>query len=215
MFSAHPEPAHREDPSYRRFLRCVRRFGHHRGAKDKGPLSAVALARDPASTLGQRTSATTTARPSKWFATCRQRVVRPPTINSNRPKPRDHLSRSSTSRNAFNSRPERVVQIAASKPNDAGCRVDFAARNSIPQITKTQDQNAAQFDLQQAFASYIAPLGSGLRFDVGKFVTHMGYELIEGYDGYNDNYSRSILFGYAFVRPHRPEGDLRFQQGAE
>ena len=97
---------------------------------------------------------------------------------------------------------ELVVQIAASKPNDAGFRVDLAAGNSIPQITKTQDQNAAQFDLQQAFASYIAPLGSGLRFDVWKFVTHMGYELIEGYDGYNDNYSRSILFGYAIPFTH-------------
>ncbi|HMI58517.1 MAG TPA: porin [Gemmatimonadaceae bacterium] len=97
---------------------------------------------------------------------------------------------------------ELVVQIAASKPNDAGFRVDFATGNSIPQITKTQDQNANQFDLQQAFASYIAPIGSGLRFDVGKFVTHMGYELIEGYDGYNDNYSRSILFGYAIPFTH-------------
>jgi hypothetical protein len=97
---------------------------------------------------------------------------------------------------------ELVVQIAASKPNDAGFRVDFAAGNSIPQITKTQDQTAAQFDLQQAFASYIAPLGSGLRFDVGKYVTHMGYEVIEGYDGYNDNYSRSILFGYAIPFTH-------------
>ena len=95
-----------------------------------------------------------------------------------------------------------VVQIAASKPNDAGFRVDFDAGNSIPQVTKTQDQTAAQFDLKQAFASYIAPLGSGLRFDVGKFVTHLGYEVIEGYDGYNDNYSRSILFGYAIPFTH-------------
>ena len=95
-----------------------------------------------------------------------------------------------------------VVQIAASKPNDAGFRVDFDAGNSIPQITKTQDQTAAQFDLKQAFASYIAPLGSGLRVDVGKFVTHLGYEVIEGYDGYNDNYSRSILFGYAIPFTH-------------
>ena len=97
---------------------------------------------------------------------------------------------------------ELVVQVAASKPNDAGFRVDFAAGNSIPQISKTQDQTAAQFDLQQAFASYIAPLGSGLRFDVGKYVTHLGYEVIEGYDGYDDNYSRSILFGYAIPFTH-------------
>src|SRR6266404_5587626 len=97
---------------------------------------------------------------------------------------------------------ELVVQIAASKPNDAGFRVDFDAGNSIPQITKTQDQTAAQFDLKQAFASYIAPVGSGLRFDVGKYITHLGYEVIEGYDGYGDNYSRSILFGYAIPFTH-------------
>jgi hypothetical protein len=97
---------------------------------------------------------------------------------------------------------ELVVQIAPSKPNDAGFRVDLAGGNSIPQVSKAQDQTVAQFDLQQVFASYIAPLGSGLRFDVGKYVTHMGYELIEGYDGYNDNYSRSILFGYAIPFTH-------------
>ena len=68
---------------------------------------------------------------------------------------------------------ELVVQIAASKPNDAGFRVDLAGGNSVPQVSKAQDQTVAQFDLQQVFASYIAPLGSGLRFDVGKYVTHM------------------------------------------
>jgi hypothetical protein len=97
---------------------------------------------------------------------------------------------------------ELVVQIAPAKPNDAGFRIDFAAGNSIPQVTKSQDQSVAQFDLQQLFVSYIAPVGSGLRFDMGKYVTHMGYELIEGYDGYNDNYSRSILFGYAIPFTH-------------
>jgi len=97
---------------------------------------------------------------------------------------------------------ELVVQVAPSKPNDAGFRVDFAAGNSIPQITRTQDQSAAQVDLQQAFVSYIAPIGSGLRFDAGKYVTHLGYEVIEGYDNYGDNYSRSILFGYAIPFTH-------------
>jgi hypothetical protein len=97
---------------------------------------------------------------------------------------------------------ELVLQIAATKPNDAGFRVDVAAGNSIPQVSKAQDQAVSAFDLQQAFASYIAPIGSGLRFDVGKYVTHTGYEVIEGYDGYNDNYSRSILFGYAIPFTH-------------
>src|SRR5207253_10542766 len=58
------------------------------------------------------------------------------------------------------------------------------------------------FDLRQASASYIAHIASGLRFDVGKYLTHLGYEVIEGYDGYNDNYSRSILFGYAIPFTH-------------
>lgn len=97
---------------------------------------------------------------------------------------------------------EVVLQINPKKSNDAGFRVDIAAGNSVPQISKVQDQSVRKFDLQQVFASYIAPLGSGVRFDVGKYVTHLGYEVIDGYDGYNDNYSRSILFGYAIPFTH-------------
>ena len=97
---------------------------------------------------------------------------------------------------------EVVLQMAAAKPNDAGFRVDVVTGKSIPRISKAQDRYNTQFDVQQAFASYIAPFGSGLRFDVGKYVTHLGYELIEGYDGYNDNYSRSILFGFAIPFTH-------------
>src|SRR3954465_15123381 len=97
---------------------------------------------------------------------------------------------------------ELVGQIAPSKPNDAGFRIALAGGNSVPQVAKAQDQSVAQFDLQQVFASYIAPLGNGIRFDVGKYVTHLGYEVIEGYDGYNDNYSRSTLFGYAIPFTH-------------
>jgi hypothetical protein len=107
------------------------------------------------------------------------------------------------SHNSFNlDVAELVLQMAPSKPNDAGFRVDFVAGNSIPQIAKSQDQTVTQFDLQQAFVSYIAPVGRGLRFDAGKYVTHLGYEVIEGYDGYDDNYSRSILFGYAIPFTH-------------
>ncbi len=97
---------------------------------------------------------------------------------------------------------ELVVQLAPTKPKDGGFRVDLAFGNSVPQISKAQDQTVAQLDVQQLFVSYIAPIGSGLRFDVGKHITHMGYEVIEGYDGYNDNYSRSILFGYSIPFTH-------------
>lgn len=97
---------------------------------------------------------------------------------------------------------ELVVQIAATKPGEAGFRVDFIGGNTIPQISKAQDEAARRFELQQVVASYIVPLGNGLRFDVGKYVTHLGYEVIDGYDGYNDNYSRSLLFGYAIPFTH-------------
>ena len=97
---------------------------------------------------------------------------------------------------------ELVVQKAVGKVGDAGFRIDLTA-GTFSGLTQSAGLRIGDnADLQQAFVSYIAPLGSGLRFDAGKFVTHMGYELIEGYDGYNDNYSRSLLFNYAIPLAH-------------
>lgn len=53
---------------------------------------------------------------------------------------------------------------------------------------------------QQAYISYLAPVGSGLSFDVGKFVTQHGAEVIEAKD--NWNYSRSLLFAWAIPYYH-------------
>jgi len=98
---------------------------------------------------------------------------------------------------------ELVVQRSVSSPGDAGFRVDLTFGSLIPKVTAAaglfRDENgvAGDFDLQQAYFSYIAPAGRGLRIDAGKFGTHFGYEVIEGYDGYNDNHSHSFLFGYA------------------
>jgi hypothetical protein len=97
---------------------------------------------------------------------------------------------------------ELVVQKAVGKAGDAGFRIDLTA-GTFSGLTQSAGLRIGDnADLQQAFVSYIAPLGSGLRIDAGKFVTHMGYELIEGYDGYNDNYSRSLLFNYAIPLAH-------------
>lgn len=49
--------------------------------------------------------------------------------------------------------------------------------------------------LKEAYLSYLAPVGSGLTLDVGKFVTPMGAEVIETQD--NWNYTRGLLFTYA------------------
>lgn len=104
---------------------------------------------------------------------------------------------------------ELVIQKAVAKPGDAGFRVDATAGGSLPRVTASSGLfrdpatgKAEDFDLQQAFVSWIAPVGNGLRLDAGKFVTPHGYELIEGYDGYNDNATRGFLFGYAVPFTH-------------
>lgn len=97
---------------------------------------------------------------------------------------------------------ELVVQKAVAKAGDAGFRIDLVAGTFAGLEQSAGLRIGDNADLQQAFVSYIAPLGSGLRFDAGKFVTHMGSEVIEGYDGYNDNYSRSLLFNYAIPLTH-------------
>lgn len=103
---------------------------------------------------------------------------------------------------------ELVVQKPAAAAREAGFRVDFTMGSSIPRVSAAsglfRDTSgiAGDFDLQQAFASYVAPAGSGLRLDAGKFVTHFGYEVIQGYDGWNDNATRSLLFGFAIPFTH-------------
>jgi hypothetical protein len=103
---------------------------------------------------------------------------------------------------------EVVLQKAVAKPGDAGFRVDAVAGGSIPRVSaaaglfRDASGKAQDFDLQQAFLSTIAPVGSGLRFDIGKFVSPLGYEVIDGYDGYNDNATRSFQFGYAIPFTH-------------
>ena len=98
---------------------------------------------------------------------------------------------------------EIVLQKAVGKPGDAGFRIDFEAGSSIPRVSSSYGLLQGQdVDLQQAFVSWIAPVGSGLRLDLGKFMTHLGYEVIEGYDGWNDNATRGFLFGLTLPYAH-------------
>jgi hypothetical protein len=95
-----------------------------------------------------------------------------------------------------------VLQHDAEKAGDAGFRFDLIT-GALPQYTASSGLFGGQnIDVLQAYATYIVPVGDGLTVDAGKFLTHMGYELIEGYDGWNDNMSRSFLFGYAIPFAH-------------
>jgi len=104
---------------------------------------------------------------------------------------------------------ELVVQHPAARPREAGFRVDLSLGGSVPRVTASvglfRDSlggPAEDIDLHQVFASYVVPVGSGLRVDAGKFITHHGAEVIEGYDAWNDNATRSLLFGYAIPFTH-------------
>ena len=80
--------------------------------------------------------------------------------------------------------------------------VDFGTANDvvqgIPPYGTTPYSTLA--NIQQAFLTGVIRLGNGLTADVGKFVTHMGYEVIESKD--NWNYSRSLLFAWAVPYYH-------------
>lgn len=57
-----------------------------------------------------------------------------------------------------------------------------------------------EFELQQAYITARAPIGEGIDFKVGKFVTLLGAEVIES--PANWNFSRSYMFGFAIPFTH-------------
>jgi hypothetical protein len=64
----------------------------------------------------------------------------------------------------------------------------------------TGTANPESFDITEAFISYTAPVGKGLRFDMGKMGAFVGAEVVEAID--NPNYSRSFLFVFAEPTTH-------------
>jgi len=96
-----------------------------------------------------------------------------------------------------------VIQHPVSESGQFGFRLNMIAGSGVPEITaargmfrNTHTGIAHHFDIPEAYLSYVVPVGKGIRLDAGKFVTQMGYEVIGGYDGYNDNFSRGFIFGY-------------------
>ena len=96
------------------------------------------------------------------------------------------------------SQAELVIQRATTAASPVGFRMDldYGTTNDIVQPASTSTLSI----LQQAYVTAVLPIGSGLTVDAGKFVTHMGNEVIESKD--NWNYSRSYLFAYAIPYYH-------------
>ena len=82
-----------------------------------------------------------------------------------------------------------------------GFKVDLASGDTQDIIVDTikfgNPTSVSAFDktFQHASLSYMAPVGQGMRFDFGKFVTHIGGETIESIK--NRNFSHSFFYTYA------------------
>lgn len=136
------------------------------------------------------------------------------TFNFNEPKDNTNTSNRifDTDHNSFKFDIGELVLVKET-PNvgDIGFRTDISYGFSVPELTKSSpgvtDSTGTRlsnedFDVQQGYVSYNAPIGSGLQLDLGKFITHIGAEVIEGHDGWNSNFSRSFLFGLAIPFTH-------------
>jgi hypothetical protein len=89
-----------------------------------------------------------------------------------------------------------TLQKANSKDSPLGFRVDLGLGETVDRIISVSDssRNDGTKHVMQAYASYVAPIGSGLTIDFGKMYTPVGAEVIETKD--NFNYSRGWLFTY-------------------
>jgi hypothetical protein len=90
---------------------------------------------------------------------------------------------------------------AVSDASRAGYRVDFGAGDTADMVNSFEPGGTDYLKyVQQAYVSYLAPVGTGLTIDFGKFVTPAGAEVIENKD--NFNYSRGLLFSLAIPYYH-------------
>ena len=98
--------------------------------------------------------------------------------------------------NQFNLSLAELVFQKKSGPVGFRFDLDFGSTNDLVQPANSSTLSV----LQQGYFTAVLPVGGGLTVDAGKFVTHMGNEVIESKD--NWNYSRSLLFAWAIPYYH-------------
>ncbi len=98
-----------------------------------------------------------------------------------------------------------TLENTADEVGDAGFRVDLTVGTQADLIASgNTGAGDDDIDLTQAYVNYIADVGNGLEVKAGKFVTWIGYEVIEAHD--NPNYSRAMAFGYTIPFAHTGVG---------
>jgi hypothetical protein len=121
--------------------------------------------------------------------------------NTNRPIGRVNLLRAyDVSSNSFSINQAGIV-IERAPDVSVGRRLGYRMDLMFGQATDTLQGSSVNEprpqiyrNLFQAYGSYIAPLGTGLQLDFGKFASSLGYE--NNYTKDQMNYSRSYLFNY-------------------
>ncbi|MDA0740134.1 MAG: outer membrane beta-barrel protein [Nitrospirae bacterium] len=87
-----------------------------------------------------------------------------------------------------------VLEKGASATGKLEDRAGFRLKLNFGEDAKFSGGSAADdFDFQEAYVNFIAPIGNGITIQGGRMNTLIGYEVIES--PYNPNFSRSFMFG--------------------
>ncbi len=107
----------------------------------------------------------------------------------------------------YNSFDVSMAEFWVAKTPTADSPIGYKIRTTFGSAADIMASASGQFlkespykNIEEAFGSYLAPVGKGLQIDVGKFVTNAGAEVIEAKDDLN--YSRSLLFQLAIPLYH-------------
>jgi hypothetical protein len=107
----------------------------------------------------------------------------------------------------YNSFDVSMAELWVAKTPTTDSPIGYKVRTTFGSAADLMASASGQFlkespykNIEEAYGSYLAPVGKGLQIDVGKFVTNAGAEVIEAKDDWN--YSRSLLFQLAIPLYH-------------
>lgn len=146
-----------------------------------------------------------TKKESPWYESITMNVLGEASWIGNLNKPASHQNQLrifDTQSNSFAMDAFELTIKRDAASGDAGFRADLVAGTGLPKVMRASGFNIGDLDFRQLYFSYVVPIGHGLQIDAGKFASPHGYEVIDAFDGYNDNASRSFQFGYAVPFTH-------------
>ncbi len=93
------------------------------------------------------------------------------------------------------------VKRTTGTKNNVGFTAQFTIGKTADLVNATEPAGVNTYKyIQQLYGTYVGAGTNPVTIDFGKFVTHLGYEVIES--SANDNYSRSFLFNYGIPLYH-------------